>query len=144
MHVSDILSTKDGAVLSVRDTDSIAVACRSLTENRIGALVVLDAASKVVGILSERDIVRGLSEQREKVLTLQVKDLMTGRIYVCKPQDLIKDVMGWMTDRRIRHLPVVQDGALIGIVSIGDVVKHRLTEVQTEANVLRDIAIARH
>lgn len=144
MHVSDILRAKDGTVLSIRDTDPIAAACRSLNKHRIGALVVLDEEAKVVGILSERDIVRGLSERGEGVLSLKVKDLMTGRLYVCKPQDPIKDVMGWMTERRIRHLPVVQDGELTGIISIGDVVKHRLTEVQTEANVLRDIAIARH
>ena len=142
MHVADILKIKGSRVISADTTDSIKAALSSLHKNQIGALVVLDAESNVAGILSERDIVRGLAEQGVEILSLKVNDLMSRRLYVCAPGDSIKDVMVWMTNQRIRHLPVVEDGQLRGLISIGDVVKHRLSEVQTEANVLRDIVTA--
>ena len=104
---------------------------------------MLDAEDQVVGIISERDVVHALAEHGESVLGRQVRDLMTEHVFVCKPEDTIKEVMTWMTRHRARHLPVVQDDRLHGLISIGDVVKHRLDEIQTEANVLRDIVISR-
>ncbi len=142
MPVADILKAKGSSVISVNAKDPVTAAINKLNDNRIGALVVLDAQAKVVGIISERDLAKGLAEYGERLLLLRVENLMTKHLHVCKPQDRIKDVMKWMTNYRVRHLPVIEDGNLRGMISIGDVVKHRLYEVQTEANVLRDIVIA--
>lgn len=141
MHVADILNRKGTQVLSVGATDFITAAVDKMSANRIGALVVLDSDARVAGIISERDIVRGLAEHGAEILSRKVDSLMSTRLHVCSPRDDIKDVMQRMTNFRIRHLPVVADDKLLGLISIGDVVKYRLDEVQTEAKVLRDIVI---
>lgn len=143
MHVRDILKAKkDARVTTMRAGDSVMTAIDLLHQNRIGAVVVVDDDRHVTGMLSERDLVRGLAEHGRDALALKVSDLMTQDVYVCSPDDAVKETMAWITRHRVRHLPVVEDGALRGILSIGDVVKHRLEEVETEANVLRDIVTA--
>ncbi len=143
MHVRDLLKTKKSAgVTTMRAGDSIMTAIDLLHQNKIGALVIVDEDRRVIGMLSERDLVRGLAEKGQKALALKVQDLMAKDVYVCAPSDQIKETMAWITRHRVRHLPVVEDGELRGILSIGDVVKHRLEEVETEANVLRDMVTA--
>jgi CBS domain-containing protein len=144
MRVQDILHAKnDDRIISAHSNEPIPAALQRLHENGIGVLVVLNEDGQVAGILSERDIVRGLAQQGARALDRRVEDLMSRPIHTCKPTDEIRDVMARMTNFRIRHLPVVDEGRLRGMVSIGDVVKHRLTEMETETNVLRDIILAR-
>jgi CBS domain-containing protein len=106
-------------------------------------MVVSEDGRSVSGMISERDVVRGLAERGARILEVPVAELMTRTVFSCGPKDTIKQVMAEMTRRRVRHLPVVADGVLVGIVSIGDVVKSRLDEVETETNVLREAYIAR-
>jgi CBS domain-containing protein len=110
----------------------------------VGALVVSEDGTSVVGILSERDISHGLAEHGGAVAEHTVSDLMTRGVIHCVAQDGIAQIAKVMTQRRIRHLPVMEGQTLIGIVSIGDVVRHRLDELELEANVLRDYATVRH
>jgi CBS domain-containing protein len=123
--------------VTVGPGQTIASVAKVLTSNRIGAVPVIDEKDRLVGIISERDIVRSLSENGALTLTLPVERLMTHEVATCSPGDQLDDLMGVMTNRRIRHLPVVENGALQGIVSIGDVVKQRLDEVQFEVEELR-------
>ncbi len=106
-------------------------------------MVVKNADGGVKGIISERDLARGLAQYGNDLPSLPVSALMTETVVTCAPEDTVATVAKVMTQRRIRHLPVVVGGKLVGLVSIGDVLKHRLDEVQLEANVLRDFAIAR-
>jgi CBS domain-containing protein len=105
--------------------------------------VVSEDGDHVVGIISERDVVRGLAEHGAELLDMKVADLMTKNVKTCSPEDDLKHVMTEMTRSRIRHLPVTEDGRMCGIVSIGDVVKTRLDELETETNVLRDYIVGR-
>ncbi len=109
-----------------------------MKDKRIGALVVSADDTKVLGIISERDIVIGLADHGAGFLEMRVDELMTRDVITCAPTDRTGQLMAKMTDRRIRHLPVIDSGALCGIVSIGDVVKVRLDEIESEANALRD------
>jgi CBS domain-containing protein len=106
--------------------------------------VVLGEGGALAGIISERDIVHGIAEHGARCLELTVADLMTRRAVTCAPEDSISRIATIMTESRIRHLPVVEGGKPVGMVSVGDVVKHRLEEMSLEASVLRDIAIAGH
>jgi CBS domain-containing protein len=115
-----------------------------LHENRIGAVLVLNAAGKIAGILSERDIVSGMAKHGAAVTTMTVGSLMTREVMTCQPTDLIADIMATMTARRIRHLPVVEEGQLLGIISIGDVVKSRLDEAAHEVDSLREYVMTAH
>lgn len=137
MLVGSILQQKGHDVVTVEAGTSVAAAARQLTDHRIGAVVVMQGGA-AVGILSERDIVRGLAEHGEAVLRSPVAQLMTTDVTTCHRSDRVDDLMATMTDRRVRHLPVLEDGALVGIVSIGDVVKHRVEELQLEARTLHD------
>jgi CBS domain-containing protein len=123
-------------------TATILDACRLLTEHRIGAVLVLDEASHVVGVFSERDVVRRIAEHGVRALDLPLGEVMTRNVLTCKPEDSVDDVMAVMTARRVRHLPVLDDGKLIGLVSIGDVVKHRLDEAALEVDSLREYVLA--
>jgi CBS domain-containing protein len=143
MHVADILKRKGTQVISVGAADLVSTAVEKLNAYSIGALVILDETGRAVGIVSERDIVRGLSEEGPEILSQTVDNLMSRRLHVCSPQDEVRDLMARMTHSRIRHLPVVDNERLLGLISIGDVVKYRLDEVQTESMVLRDIVISR-
>jgi CBS domain-containing protein len=137
MNVETILKTKGRSVTTIAPDASIGNAVDLLRLKGIGALVVSADGERVAGILSERDIVHALAERGAGLLDLPVSALMTRHVFTCQPGDSIAELMAEMTERRIRHLPVVENGRLAGIVSIGDVVKNRLDEVETEASSLR-------
>ena len=142
MRVSEILNAKGASVTTVRPHETIDALTHRLRLEKIGSAVVSADGARIDGIISERDVVRGLAEHREALLAMTVSDLMTASVATCGPDDSVKDVMRTMTQRRIRHLPVTEAGRLVGIVSIGDVVKNRLDDMELEANVLRDSLIA--
>jgi CBS domain-containing protein len=143
MKVADILKTKGSAVKTVRPDETAKVFAEHLRNERIGAMIVSHDGSTLEGIISERDLAYGLAAYGDRLPSMRVSELMTRVVILCTPEDTIAEVMTVMTQRRIRHLPVKDGGRLVGIVSIGDVLKHRLGEMQLEANVLRDVAIAR-
>jgi CBS domain-containing protein len=142
MNVEAILRAKGRQVTTIAPDATIAAAVHQMTSRGIGALVVTGNGAEVAGIVSERDIVRGLSEHGDGLLGATVADLMTRRVISCSPDDSVADLMSQMTERRIRHLPVMRDGALCGIISIGDVVKNRLDEVEFEASSLRNFIVS--
>lgn len=144
MHVSDILQKKGSKVLTVRPGERIVTLAHRLRQERVGAMIVSEDGENMDGIISERDIAHGVALHGADLLEMHVSDLMTKSVVACKSQDSIGDIARVMTDRRIRHLPVKEGNRLVGIVSVGDVVKHRIDELQMEANVMRDYAIARH
>jgi CBS domain-containing protein len=139
MRISDILrsKTQDGAdkVYSIAPDRTLRDLVGILVEHEIGALVVGNGAD-VVGIVSERDVVRKLHEMGAAALELPVSDLMTSPAQTCSPTDSVDEIAATMTARRFRHMPVVSDGVLIGVVSIGDVVKNRIRELETDRNTL--------
>jgi len=137
MNVDAILKVKGDAVVTIPPTASIAEAVEVLRRNRIGALVVSANGTEARGILSERDIVQGLGIHGVALLERRVEELMTKTVVACAPQDRVADLMALMTERRIRHLPVLRNGKLAGIVSIGDVVKNRLDEIELETTSLK-------
>jgi CBS domain-containing protein len=144
MNVETILKTKGQDVVTIGTGATLAQAAKLLEQKSIGAVVVLDDAGAVAGILSERDIVRALAASGAPVLEKPVSAVMTRRLYTCTLRDTIDALMALMTRQRIRHLPVLENGQLCGIVSIGDVVKHRLEEIEFEAEALREyVATAR-
>lgn len=144
MRVRAILEEKGERVVTARPETPMATALALLRLERIGALVVSEDGEKVLGLLSEREIVYGLAEHGMALLDKHVGDLMIKQVATCRPDDGVSGIMAVMTQKRIRHLPVVEHGRIVGIVSIGDIVKHRLGELQLEANVLRDMSVARH
>ncbi len=143
MNVAALLTVKGRRVVTTRREISIQTLMRKMTLERIGALIVTGpGGERIAGIISERDIVRGLAEHGPAVLNMRASELMTQTVKTCAPQDSVKHVMAVMTRARIRHLPVVEEGGLRGIVSIGDVVKYRLEEMKLEVDVLRDTCMA--
>lgn len=136
MRISDVIRRKGGTVVTVRPDDSVRHLLGLLAEHGIGALVVSSDGSAVEGIVSERDVVRRLHQAGADVLDLPVSGIMTAEVTTCGPDDGVEHLMRIMTDQRVRHIPVVVDGALKGIVSIGDVVKHRIDELQDERDQL--------
>ncbi len=144
MNVASILKAKGAKVETTRPDTSLYTVVWDLKLKGIGSLVVSEDGTTILGLISERDIVRGLTEHGTKLLGLPVSQLMTSPVVTCTPEDSITAVMAQMIRHRVRHLPVVEGGKLSGIVSIGDVVKHRLDELQMEANILREILIVRH
>lgn len=145
MKVQAMLNAKSGGteVATIRLDITIDAAIAVLKEKRIGALVVSDDGRQIAGILSERDVVRALADVGGSLLEKPVSSIMTSEVKTTGPGANIDDVMSEMTRSRIRHLPVVQDGALCGLISIGDVVKHRLEELESETSVLRDFIVGR-
>ena len=143
MTVADILRAKGSNVITVPPTATILTLVHLLKLKRIGALIVSRDGKTIDGIVSERDVAWGLAEHGADLLNLQVADLMTKSVLTCSPDDTTASIARIMTERRLRHLPVETRGELVGVISIGDVVKHRLDEMQVEANVLRDYATAR-
>ena len=137
MNVETILRNKGNWVATIRPDATVADAVDMLNRERIGAIVVSEEDNGVDGILSERDIVIALAEHGEDLLSRPVGDIMTRTVITCDPSATVGELMAEMTNRRIRHFPVVADGRLIGIVSIGDLVKNRLDEVEFEANSMR-------
>ena len=135
MKISDILRHKGSTVVTISPADPVGDLLSRLAEHKVGALVVVDAAgdgSTVAGIVSERDVVRRLAERGAAVLDSTVADIMTTDVLSCDPQDSVDSVAATMTDRRIRHMPVISDGQLAGIVSIGDVVLSRMNQLEQD------------
>ena len=137
MYVETILKTKGRRVATVPPGETVAGAASRMKQDKIGALVVSDDGLAVLGIISERDIARAVAEHGAGLGAMRVEELMTRSVVTCTPADSIAEIMSVMTERRFRHLPVVEDGVMCGLVSIGDVVKHRLEEVEREAVALR-------
>ena len=137
MKLAELLQGKSGEIHKIGVDQKIAEAATRLTENKIGALLVEDAAGKIVGILSERDIVRGMGPHGADLHDVAVSELMTRDVIRCSPEDTVNKAMAMMTDRRIRHLPVYDGDELVGFLSIGDLVKSRILEVQAEAEAMR-------
>lgn len=142
MQVSQILKTKGSAVKTIRPEAPVRAVAQALRSESVGVMVVTDEVGTLRGIISERDLARGMADAGEGVFGLTAADLMTPDVVTCSPDDTIAGISRTMTQRRIRHLPVMTGRKLVGLVSIGDVLKHRLDEIQLEANVLRDVAIA--
>jgi len=136
MLVSQILRTKGDTVFTVGPSQTVAEVAALLNSRRVGALVVLDA-DRVVGIVSERDIVRALAEAGPRALQHPVADFMTPDVLYAEPAESVDSLLSRMTDRRIRHLPVCRNERLVGIVSIGDLVKSKISEVEAEADGLK-------
>ncbi|MEO1020592.1 MAG: CBS domain-containing protein [Pseudomonadota bacterium] len=139
MTIEAILNRKGAKVATIKGEATMSEAARILAEANIGALVVSPDGSTVQGILSERDIVKSLGQSGVSILEEPVSKHMTANVVTCQKSDRAVSIMGRMTQRRIRHLPVVDDGAMIGIVSIGDIVKTRIDELQGEAEAMRDM-----
>ena len=142
MYVEDILKVKGADVITTAPGETVGATVRLLNVRRIGAVLVRDSAGNLAGLVSERDIIRAIAVNGERALEMLVRDVMTSEVVTCRPTDTISEVMKVMTVRRFRHLPVVEGGELKGIISIGDVVKHRLEESEMETRVLRDYVIA--
>jgi CBS domain-containing protein len=138
MLVDTILQTKGVVVHTLPETGTLADAVATLNAHNIGAVVVTDAAGTIIGILSERDIVRQLGKNPSGALALHIGQCMTRGVVTCSRDTDIAEVMERMTRLRIRHMPVAENSRLIGIVSIGDVVKHKIEEAEHEAEVLRE------
>jgi len=143
MQIATLLSAKGASVATIPGDASVGEAVDRLKEHGIGALVVSSDGARIDGIVSERDIVRGLAERRGALLDEPVESIMTSTVFTCSPDDDTETLMAAMTERRIRHVPVVHDGALAGIVSIGDVVKHRITELEKDRKELVEYITAR-
>ncbi len=138
MHVKAILSVKGSDVAVIEPTATLSDAAAQLAARRIGALVVTGPEGRVIGILSERDIVKALATQGTATLKKPLADAMTRKVFTCRLNDTITSIMEQMTAGKFRHVPVVEDGRLAGIVSIGDIVKYRLQEMEQEQDALRD------
>lgn len=138
MNVEHILQAKGYDVLTIEPNRTLADAARALTERKIGAVVVIAPDQSVLGILSERDIVRAVARAGADALATPVSQHMTDKVVTCTCQTGINDLMGSMTARKFRHMPVVENGRLCGIISIGDVVKYRVAEIEAEQQALRE------
>jgi CBS domain-containing protein len=142
VNIDVILRTKGRAVETVRPGDSVKRVAERLDASGIGALVVSADGGSVDGIVSERDIIREIARHGAEILDWPVRQIMVADVITVSGKDDIADLLTIMTDRRIRHLPVVEDGRLVGIVSIGDAVKHRIEEAEFEARTMRDYIVA--
>lgn len=138
MNVKAILHAKGGEVVCIEPTADLAAATQLLSANRIGAVLIRGAGGHIAGILSERDIVRALSQHGSAALALPVGQVMTREVMTCTEDETIGDVMERMTAGKFRHLPVVSKGKLVGLISIGDVVKQRVDEIEHESEALKD------
>jgi len=140
MNVKAILAAKKmgGDIISIEPTADLATAAKLLSKHRIGSVVILGAGERLVGILSERDIVRALSEQGAGALALPVGQVMTRDVATCGEDDTVASIMERMTAGRFRHMPVVANGRLVGLISIGDVVKQRVEDIEGESEAMRD------
>jgi len=138
MTVKAILGQKSGDVVTIQPTATLAEAAGLLAERRIGAILVLGIEGRLAGILSERDIVRALAERGGAVLGERVDQVMTRKVFTCSESDTVAQIMEQMTAGKFRHVPVTEEGRVVGIISIGDVVKHRLHEIESESEALRE------
>jgi CBS domain-containing protein len=142
MLLSQILREKGDLVFTASPSETIAAAAALLHTRRVGALILVDEEGSVAGIVSERDVVRAVAEFGERALTKPVSICMTSDVIFAQPTETVNDLLSRMTDRRIRHLPVIKDGRLIGIVSIGDLVKSKIDEIESEAATLKNYIAA--
>jgi CBS domain-containing protein len=138
MTVSNILAEKGRDVVTVEPGASLSEAVRTLAEKRIGAALVLGADRRIAGIISERDIVRTLAERGAAALAEPVSQTMTRKVEICNERETVVSIMERMTAGKFRHMPVVNQGRLVGVVSIGDIVKHRVHEMERESVAMRD------
>ncbi|MEI6557325.1 MAG: CBS domain-containing protein [Rhodospirillaceae bacterium] len=143
MYVAEILRAKGAEVVTIVQTETVEAAAKVLREKKFGSLVVRDRSGKLAGIVTERDIIRAVAEKGAAGLTYKVEDFMTREVRTCKTTATIKDVMELMALRRVRHVPVVESGELLGMVSSTDIVKYRLEERAAEVAVLRDVTRSR-
>ena len=138
MNVSTILKHKGSDVLTRSPETTLSEIAHVLNEHKIGSVVILDAGEEVCGIVSERDIVSAIAKKGGEVLEEPVTVCMTKKVFTCTKEDTLEKLMGEMTKHHFRHLPVIEDGKLVGLVSIGDVVKQRISETEMEAAAMRD------
>lgn len=138
MNVAAILKGKGRAVATARPETTLQAVTEKLTAKRIGALVIVGSSGQVAGIISERDIIRAIAENGAECLQRPVSEFMTREVVICSEADTLEELMAIMTAGRFRHIPVVEDGALVGIVSIGDVVKRKIEETEQEALALKE------
>ena len=143
MKLKDILKVKGSKVWTIKANQAIQEALTILIKQKIGALLVLDSKDRIVGIISERDIVRGCYEQGKELLSLLVEQFMTKDVVIGSPEDETNYIMGVMTQKRVRHIPVVAEGKLQGIVSIGDVVKSEIEDSKYEIHYLKEYIYGR-
>jgi CBS domain-containing protein len=138
MNVKAILAAKGGEIICIEPTADLAAATQLLSANRIGAVLIRGAGGHIAGILSERDIVRALSQHGAAALSLPIGQVMTREVTTCTEEDNIATIMERMTAGKFRHMPVVSKGHLVGLISIGDVVKLRVGEIESESDALRN------
>ena len=143
MYVAEILRAKGADVVTIVQTETIEAAAKVLREKKFGSLTVRDRSGKLAGIITERDIIRAVADKGASGLTYKIEDFMTREVRTCKTSASIKDVMELMALRRIRHVPVVENGELLGMISSNDIVKYRLEERSAEVAVMRDVARSR-
>ncbi|HVX20976.1 MAG TPA: CBS domain-containing protein [Acidimicrobiales bacterium] len=143
MHIVDILDVKGSTVATIDGAATVGDAVAELARRSIGALVVTADGVHIDGIVSERDIVRLLHRDRHALTDQPVRAIMSSPVHTCGPDDEVEAIMATMTNRRVRHLPVVSDGALVGLVSIGDVVKSRIQELEEDHKILVEYITAR-
>ena len=136
MKLVELIKGKQKEIIKIDADRTIAEAANTIAQNKIGALLVDEGSGNIVGILSERDIVRGMSQHGANLQDVKVSELMTSDLIRCSPGDTVNEAMAMMTDRHIRHLPVFEGEQLVGFISIGDLVKCRMMEVQSEAEAL--------
>jgi CBS domain-containing protein len=135
--IEQILKSKGRSVMTARHNDSIHEIASRLSHRKIGAIVIVGDNGKVDGIISERDIIRLVAEHGAQALSMPASDGMTRNVVSCSSASTIEEIMETMTNGRFRHLPVIEDGVLVGIISIGDVVKHHTAEVELEVTAMR-------
>lgn len=138
MIIGQILKLKPRSVITARPEDTIHDIASKLGQKKIGAIVIIGEAGRVVGIISERDIIRLVGEHGGKALALKVSEGMTRDVITCSKDATLEDIMEMMTKGRFRHMPVLEGESLIGIISIGDVVKHHISEVELECSAMKD------
>ena len=138
MTVSVILAHKGHDVVTIDPAESLAQAIKLLADKRIGAAIVLGADRRIAGIISERDIVRALADRGAAVLDEPVSGTMTRKVVTCNENETVASIMERMTAGKFRHVPVVDQGRLMGLVSIGDIVKHRVHEMERDSVAMRD------
>lgn len=143
MTVEAILKNKGRNVFTIRPEHSVADAAALMSSKRVGVAVICDAKGRLLGVVSERDIVSGITQYGKGLMEMPVRNIMSSPVVTCASGDSVKKIMEVMTERRIRHLPVVDGEELLGMVSIGDAVNFRLHEAQMETAVLRDFAASR-
>jgi CBS domain-containing protein len=144
MHIADVLQDKGSSIITVLATAPLKDAIAVLDRERIGAVPVVNDKQEVVGVLSERDLISVLAEYGDRALKANVGALMSNHVQVCSPEDEVEEALSWMVTCRVRHLPVLEDGKLRGLVSIGDLVKHTVGEVDTRPAVMPDGVTAAH